>query len=309
MANDDPRIDPFAAADIEESIRRLLRDLGNPEPPLRLDDVRAIQKLDLTYYSKSDLNLLDEMAHRVTLAGHKITTSARRMLDVVTKAGLKALIVPEQRKIYIDKDVVDKKRRFIQAHEITHDLLPWHKSLLLGDNEDSLSPRCHQEMEAEANYGARHLIFLGDRFASEVRDHQPEWKALQKLSKDYGNTITTTLWQTVQCWDNTVPMFGMIGRHPYHADIGVRAGAADVAYFIRSDCFMEKFGHVTDAETYSAMCSYVRRNRRGPVGDGMCLFTDANGDSCEFHLTSFCNGYDLLTMGRFIRPYRRVVGF
>ena len=140
MANEDPRVDAFAAADIEASIRRLLRDLGNPKPPLRLEDVRALQKLDLIYYSKSDLNLLDEMAHRVTLAGSRITTTARRMYDVVTKAGLKALIVPEHRQIYIDEEVVDKKRRFIQAHEITHDLLPWHRSLLLGDNEESLSP-------------------------------------------------------------------------------------------------------------------------------------------------------------------------
>ena len=223
MANEDPRVDAFAAADIEASIRRLLRDLGNPEPPLKLEDVRALQKLDLTYYSKSDLNLLDEIAHRVTLAGNRITTTARRMFDVVTKAGLKALIVPEQRQIYIDEEVVDKKRRFIQAHEITHDLLPWHRSLLLGDNEETLSPRCHQEMEAEANFGARQLIFLGDRFTSEVRDHALDWKTLQKLSKDYGNTITTTLWQTVHCWDAAAPTFGMIGRHPHHRDIGIRA--------------------------------------------------------------------------------------
>lgn len=309
MANEDPKIDQFAAADIDESVRRLLRDLGNPEPPLKLEDVRALQKLDLTYYSKSDLNLLDEMAHRVTLAGNFITTSARRMFDVVTKAGLKALIVPEQRQIYIDKEVVDKKRRFILAHEITHDLLPWHRSLLLGDNEESLSPRCHQEMEAEANYGARQLIFLGDRFSTELRDHNLEWKSLQKLSKDYGNTITTTLWQTIQCWDAAVPMFGMIGRHPYHADIGKRAGNENVAYFIRSNSFVDRFGHVSDSETYSAMCSYVRPTKRGPMGEGTCLFTDVNGDAYEFYLTSFSNGYDLLTMGQLIGPYRKVIGF
>ena len=45
------------------------------------------------------------------------------------------------------------------------------------------------------------------------------------------------------------------------------------------------------------------------MGEGRCLFTDANGDACEFHLTSFCNGYDLLTMGRFVGIYRKVVGF
>lgn len=309
MLNEEQRVDAFAAADIEHSIQRLLRDLGNPEPPLNLDDVRALQKLDLTYYSKSDLNLLDELAHRVTLAGQKITTTTRRMFDVVTKAGLKALIIPEQRQIYIDREVVDKKRRFIQAHEITHDLLPWHRSLLLGDNEESLSPRCHQVMEAEANSGARQLIFLGNRFTTEVRDNELEWKTLSKLSKDYGNTITTTLWQTIHCWDPAVPMFGMISRHPYHSDIGKRAGNDDVAYFIRSDSFAKKFRHVTEAETFSSMCSYLTRRRTGPTGEGRRLFTNGDGEACEFHLTSFSNGYDLLTMGHFIGLHRKIVGF
>lgn len=309
MPSEEPRVDGFAVADIEQSIQRLLRDLGNPEPPLNLDDVRALQKLNLTYYSKSDLNLLDEIAHRVVLAGNTITSTARRMFDVVTKVGLKALIVPEQRQIYIDEDVVDKKRRFIQAHEITHDLLPWHRTLLLGDNEESLSPRCHQEMEAEANFGARQLLFLGKRFTNEVRDHELNWKALSKLSKEYGNTITTTLWQTIYCREPAIPMFGMISRHPYHANIGNRAGADDVAYFIRSDSFAKKFGHVTDAEAYSAMCSYLSRSRTGPMGEGSCLFMNGNGEPCDFHLTSFSNGYDLLTMGCYVKLHSRVIGF
>ena len=309
MPNDETRVDAYSKADIEASVKRLLRDLGDPEPPLDLDDVRALLKLGLTYYSKADLDLLDEMAHQVTLAGQRITTSAKSMFDVVMKAGLKALIVPEQRQIYIDKEVVDKKQRFIQAHEITHDLLPWHRSLLLGDNEESLSPRCHQEMEAEANFGARCLIFLGDRFTAEVRDHDLVWNALSNLSKAYGNTLTTTLWQTVHCWDAAVPMFGMISCHPYHRDIGKRAGNDDVAYFIRSDSFVERFGHVTDAEAYAAMCSYLWRKRTGPMGEGNCNFANRNGEQCEFHLTSFSNGYDLLTMGRFVGLRNTVVGF
>ncbi|TIT84278.1 MAG: hypothetical protein E5W41_10430, partial [Mesorhizobium sp.] len=58
MSAIEPIIGDFERRDIHEHISRLLRDLGNPEPPLRLEQVRALQKLDLTYYSKANLSLL-----------------------------------------------------------------------------------------------------------------------------------------------------------------------------------------------------------------------------------------------------------
>ena len=146
----EPIIDDYERADINEHISRLLRDLGNPEPPLRLEVVRELQKLDLTYYSKSDLNLLDEMAHRAKMAGHKISSTAQSMRDVVNEFGLKGLLMLKEgdKRIFIDDDVVPLKRRFVIAHEILHDLLPWHRSLLIGDNETTLNPTFHQAMEA-----------------------------------------------------------------------------------------------------------------------------------------------------------------
>ena len=41
--------------------------------------------------------------------------------------------------------------------------------MMLGDTEQTLTPACHQVMEAEANYAAGQLIFLAKRF---------EWKPL-----------------------------------------------------------------------------------------------------------------------------------
>ena len=42
------------AADIDRRVTRILRDLGNPEPPLQLRLVREALKLDLEYYRKDD---------------------------------------------------------------------------------------------------------------------------------------------------------------------------------------------------------------------------------------------------------------
>ncbi|MFV1634814.1 MULTISPECIES: ImmA/IrrE family metallo-endopeptidase [unclassified Phaeobacter] len=309
MANEGPRVDQYSAADIHETVRRVLRDLGNPEPPLDLKAVRELQKLDLTYYSKADLNLLDEMAHQVRLGKHNILSTAKRMKEVVSKAGLKALIVPDQRHIYIDEEVVDKKKRFIEAHEITHDLLDWHRDILLGDNDETLSVHCHEEMEAEANYGARQLIFMGERFTVEVRDSLPDWRKLQALAKLYGNSLTTTLWQTVYSCDPAAPMFGAIGQHPYYPNIGGRDGNQGIAYFIRSDAFFENFPEVSERDIFGAMFSYVSRSKRGPLGDGISTFRDANGELCEFHMQSFSNTYDVLTMGRFVKRHQKVIGF
>ena len=40
--------------DIEGQVDKILRGLGYPEPPLNLDDVRALLKLDRQYYSTTN---------------------------------------------------------------------------------------------------------------------------------------------------------------------------------------------------------------------------------------------------------------
>ncbi len=301
----EPPIGKYERSDINEHIARLLRDLGTPEPPIRLEQVRALQKLDLTYYSKSDLNLLDEMAHRAKMAGHQISSTAKSMRDVVSEYGLKGLLMLKEgdKRIYIDDDVVELKRRFIISHEILHDLLPWHRSLLIGDNEATLNPTFHHAMEAEANYGGRRLIFMGDQFQQEALDCTFEWKTINKFKNRYGNTLTTTLWHMVCERDPKQPAFGLISRHPYHADICAKAGNENVAYFPRSQGLIDRFPSITHDIAFAAVTEHASTKKRGPVGEGESLFYDANGDAHLFNIFSFSNTYDLLTYGVYKGPY------
>lgn len=301
----EPKIADYERADINAHVARLLRDLGNPEPPLRLEIVRELQELDLTYYSKSDLNLLDEMAHRAKMAGHKISSTAKSMREVVNGFRLKGLLMLKEgdKRIFIDDDVVSLKRRFVIAHEILHDLLPWHRSLLIGDNESTLNPTFHQAMEAEANYGGRRLIFMGDQFQREALDCSFEWKTIAKFKERYGNTLTTTLWQMVCERDPEHPAFGLISRHPYHPDICPKAGNDNVAYFPRSRGLIERFPSLSHDIAFSAVVEHATRRKRGPVGEGESVFYDANGDAHLFEMYSFSNTYDLLTFGVYKAPY------
>ena len=307
MTVSEPEIGEYEAKDINERIARLLRDMGNPEPPLRLEEVRSQQKLDLTYYSKADLNLLDEIAHMARLAGSTIASTATRMRDVVEQYGIRGMLMLKEgdKRIFIDNDVKQLKRRFIIAHEITHDLLDWHRSLLLGDNESTLSPTCHQTMEAEANYGARQLIFLGDRFQKEARDYEFEWATIQLLQKKFGNTLTTTLWQMVCARDPNHPCFGLVSKHPYYADICEKAAANNVAYFPRSRGLIDRFPSVTEDVAFAAVAQHASTRKNGPVGQGETVLYDANGAAHVFEIFSFCNRYDLLTYGVHKGPYAK----
>lgn len=117
---------------INERVDRILRDLDYPEPPLRLDQVRELLRLDLRHYSSEDVSWLQDRIHQVRVAGKQVLARPSLMLDVVRKLNLKALIIPDQKRILLDADLPIPKQRWSEAHEITHDLLPWHDGVALG---------------------------------------------------------------------------------------------------------------------------------------------------------------------------------
>ena len=57
------------AQDIDKRVERVLRGLGHPEPPLRLEDVRELLKLDLDFYTADDPGILQETISRIRVAG------------------------------------------------------------------------------------------------------------------------------------------------------------------------------------------------------------------------------------------------
>jgi hypothetical protein len=227
----------------------------------------------------------------------------------VKTAGIaNALWLPDGRRILMDDEVPMPKQRHIHAHEIVHSITPWHQMFLLGDNELTLDPQCQAVIEVEANYGAGQMLFLLDRFAGEARDCELNWKSLQALKTRYRNTLTTTLWHAVEEREPDRPILGLIGRHPRHPDIGGGADGANIRHFIRSRAFRGFFPQVTADDVYRIVRGYVRFSKRGPCGERAYPLIDANGDRWEFAFQSFCNSYDLLTLGMAVRRMPAIVG-
>tara|TARA_A100001391_G_scaffold199723_1_gene183211 strand:+ start:2233 stop:2976 length:744 start_codon:yes stop_codon:yes gene_type:complete len=207
-------VDGHEAEDIEEQVSKILRGLGNPEPPLSLEDVRELLRLDRKFYSSSDQSAVREVVSRLMVAGKQVIKRPTILFEAIRKAKLSALWLPDKKRILIDESLPQLKHRWNEAHEVGHSIIPWHDNLLLGDNEFSLNPNCHQQMEAEANFAAGQLLFLQDRFIAEAKDLNVSLATVKGLKTGFGNTYSSTLWRYVENFGADEPMVGVISKHP-----------------------------------------------------------------------------------------------
>jgi hypothetical protein len=290
-------IGEYERHDILEQVHRVLADLGEPEPPINLNEVRELLKLDLHYYNATNTTALNEIAHKIRVGGKQLLARPTLLLDVIRKASLSALWVPDRKRILIDDSIPPPKQRWTEGHEIGHSIIPWHQQFLFGDNQFTLDPSCHAQVEAEANYAGSQLLFLQGRFASEVGDVELTWDAIKRFSKRYGNTMTTTLWRMVEDRKPEHPVVGLISRHPKHRHIGSEGTGAPVRHFIYSKAFEKQFSRTSSTMIYDLLKSYVTWQTKGPVGEGEVLLMDDNGQKRTFHFSSFCNSHDVLTFG------------
>jgi hypothetical protein len=282
------------ASDIDAQIAKILRGLGNPEPPLRVEDVRELLKLDTKFYSTTDTGLLQETISRLQIGAKQVLARPALLVEALRKFQLKALWVPDRRRILIDMAVPLIKHRWVEAHEVTHSVLPWHQQALLGDTEHTLALHAQEQLEAEANYGAGRLLFLGDKFKAECKDLPIGFNAVASMAKRYRNTLASTLWRYVENVGETTPIVGIVSVHPSTPN---QPGVPTIRYFIRSAAFAAHFPTVEEDEIFQFVRFYCGTRQRGPLGEGMIALANGRGERTIFRFETFFNGYDALTLG------------
>ena len=287
---------------IETRTQRILDELGNPDPPLCLDTVRELLEMDRSYFSSDDHGLLNKTFSRLKRAGKQILKRPSILKDAIKKFDLRALYLPDQKRIIIDDQVPLPKQRWLEGHEIGHGILPWHNEMMLGDDDVTPTASTHDKMEAEANYAAGSLLFLNQRFVEEVKSSPPSMASILKLKKTYGNTLTTTFWRTVEHCGEEVPILGLIGQHP--KDFSNEK--PDFKHIILSRDFREKFEPPELDNLKSKIALYCHRNK-GPLGNRSLLLADKNGDTHSFKFETFYNGYAALTLAVYQKKTSTVI--
>ena len=90
------------ASDIDGRVERVLRGLGHPEPPLRLEEVRELLRLDLAFYTANDPSVIHEAISRIRVAGIQIYKRPMLLIDAIQKSSLSALYLPDRKRILLD---------------------------------------------------------------------------------------------------------------------------------------------------------------------------------------------------------------
>lgn len=76
------------ARDIDERVERVLRGLGDPEPPLRLEDLRELLNLDRKFYTADDPGVVREVISRIRVAGIQLYKRPTLLIDAIKKSSL-----------------------------------------------------------------------------------------------------------------------------------------------------------------------------------------------------------------------------
>ena len=91
-----PVMDGHEAHDIRQQVTKVLRGLGNPSPPLSLDEVRELLNLDRRYFSSNDQSAVGEVVSRLMVAGKQLLQRPTLLFDAIRKAQLSALWIPDK---------------------------------------------------------------------------------------------------------------------------------------------------------------------------------------------------------------------
>ena len=299
-------LDPRTMVDIEKRVDKILRGVDVVSPPLDLALVRDLLELDRYYYKSDDQTVLGELVSKLKIAGKQVLKRPELLAEAIKRFNLKALYIPDRKRILLNVDLPEAKHRWSEGHEIGHEIIPWHRDMMLGDNTQTLSYECHQQIEAEANYAAGHLLFLGEMFVDEGNSSLPSFKIIKKLKEKYGNTLTSTMWRYIEKCHKDIPMFGLISSHPgrHGACVDCEGGnSTPVKYFIRSRLFSEQFSNIDELHLYSIVKSYCGIQRGGPLGTDNRILENNNGNNCMFCFYTFYNRYDALTFGYYMKGF------
>lgn len=241
--------------------------------PTPLDRILEAQKLELVDDSEEHAR---EFLKSLKSLGAKLSVKREAAFhEVLSK--LKGAFDMRERKVWVQQtDGKPRWARFPQAHEISHDLVPWHsvRSEYLDDAE-TLAPETRIEFEREANHTAALLLFQGDQFRIRARDMKESIDSALVLADEHETTYHSTIWQFVEVQDRPIAIAAYHEATRSRPDGGPR-------YWHRgtyaSEAFAKRFGDIEFPRLIDSRHEWLRGAADdGAVVSGTCRLPAQRG--------------------------------
>lgn len=275
-------MDERTRQEIDKVAWTTLRDAGITRPPVSAEALLDHLNLYRDFYDLQNPGFLDK-------AKHKIEVHGRRLVEIIRKISLKAVLFQDEGRIVLDAGLPRLKQEWPTMHEAAHRILIWHKAYFAyGDTAETLDPEWHERLEAEANYGASALMFCGPVFETEAKDTSPEWESVKALKGRYRKSYTTTLRRYVEHGPDTA--MAMLVCTPAWKEVPSDQDGR-CRYFVPSPKFASRFPDAAADEIIDAIDTHSSRRRGGLVADFLFGLRDRNGVLHEFRAEAFFNTY------------------
>jgi transcriptional regulator with XRE-family HTH domain len=204
----------------------------------------------------------------------------------------------EEKAIFVDKNLHERRVTFTEAHEISHMLIPWHEAAFHLDDESRLFFDTQETLETEANAAAAHLLFQGHRFHERAADSELSINVPIELAKSHGASMHAAIRYFAERHDAPVAVL-LCGRHEQFD------GTLPIWQSLESESFLASYGRLTDhvppsglptSEDYvlGALAS-ASLDATDAVSDTITL-APLDGQAHRFLAEAFFNQYSVFVM-------------
>ncbi len=272
---------------IRKATERLLRKaeaIGRLPTPVQ-DIIAAAGLVEPEHSMLSDL-VLDQAPEHLRRAIRKLRFKVRAVLD------------RRAREVHVDPSIQHRGRlAFKKLHEVTHDILPWQRTLGFADDDATLSWAARQLFERQANQGAAELLFQRDMFSDMARQYVTGMASIIELADLFGASVHATFRRFVESHPPAVAGIVMeLSPCPTHP-IGYRR--KEVAC---SQRWANRFGSsrswpsILRSPPYSFIDLAPRARTSRSVVAGDLLLPDVNNEPVHVSTEVYCNSYKLFVL-------------
>jgi hypothetical protein len=207
-------------------------------------------------------------------------------------------LLHRERVALVDLSQCEPRARLTEAHEIGHQIIPWHQAAFQLDDEERLLGRTRDQLEWEAYLAGGHLIFQGEYFWRRALDYQVSIGTPIALAPEYGASLHAAIRYYVLHHPDPVSVL-VAGRYQN------RAGSVPVWESVDSPSFLAKFGVLAGRMAGQLMIGGDGQ----PLGDIAMkamsgtevaakdvIIPDISGERCPFVAEAFYNYFNLFVM-------------
>lgn len=200
-----------------------------------------------------------------------------------------------ERAIYVPAQRSEPRGRFVQAHELGHQVISWQKiDPAYLDDDETLSPEVRNTFEQEANFFGAEIIFQGRKFRTLARDFQPSFEAIFSLADTHGASKQATAWRFVEEQDEAI---ALVLYYPGNSLDTEGNNVLNLWRSVQSPAFIQRYSSIDLPATLRTGHDWVAARDCETICRGVASLP-VDSENVGFRWSSWWNGYTLLILLR-----------